>query len=191
MDRVRAHRLHLRLLRELRALQRPDGGFPTSEDGAVGGRADRSRGDRAPRRAVRARGSPRRQRADGGFAELDGRVERPDDSGAGRARARRRRRARRALAYAIERRGLPLPNAADPERRVGWGWTADARSLVGADVARPARRQRADAGRSAHACGGGRTARASASATTAAGTSATRRSTTSTSAGTRRRPRSR
>ena len=38
--------------------------------------------------------------------------------------------ARRALAYAIARRGLPLPNAADPERRTAWGWTGDARSLV-------------------------------------------------------------
>ncbi len=38
--------------------------------------------------------------------------------------------ARRALAYAIAHRGLPLPNAADPEKRTAWGWTSDARSLT-------------------------------------------------------------
>jgi hypothetical protein len=40
------------------------------------------------------------------------------------------RAARRALASAVRERGLPLPNAPDPNRRTAWGWTSDARSLT-------------------------------------------------------------
>ena len=129
MDRVRAHPLHLRLLRVLRALQRPDGGFPVSEEG-------RSEVEPTAVAAIALRDEPARtwlaarQRADGGFAELDGRVDGPTTGALVALALDDDRRARRALRYAIERRGLPLPNAADPERRVGWGWTADARSLT-------------------------------------------------------------
>ena len=84
----------------------------------------------ALRDATRPRtGSSARQRPDGGFAELDGRVAGPTTSALA-ALALDAPRARRALAHAIAGRGLPLPNADDPERRVAWGWTSDTRSLT-------------------------------------------------------------
>jgi hypothetical protein len=71
-----------------------------------------------------------RQRADGGFDEGDGRSTGPASAALAALALDDTEGARRALAFAIEHRGLPLPNAVDPERRVAWGWTPDARSLV-------------------------------------------------------------
>ena len=78
----------------------------------------------------RAPGWPRGSRPDGGFEEKDGRHDGPTSSALGALALADRRDARRALAYAISHRGLPLPNAPDPERRTAWGWTVDARSLT-------------------------------------------------------------
>jgi hypothetical protein len=71
-----------------------------------------------------------RQREDGGFGERDGRSDCPTTAALAALVLEDRGRARSALRFAIERRGLPLPNARDPERRAAWGWTSDARSLV-------------------------------------------------------------
>ena len=71
-----------------------------------------------------------RQRPDGGYEELEGRRDGPTTAALVALALHDPAAARRALAYAIARRGLPLPNAADPERREAWGWTGDARSLV-------------------------------------------------------------
>ena len=126
--RVRPDRLHAFLLAELDGLRGADGGFPVSVAGAseveptvVAGLALRD--PRASRWLVA------RQRPDGGFAELDGRVAGPTTSALA-ALALDAPRARRALAHAIAGRGLPLPNADDPKRRVAWGWTSDTRSLT-------------------------------------------------------------
>ncbi len=110
----------------LRALQRSDGGFATTEAGepevepaaiaALGLRDDASRAWLV-----------RRQRPDGGFRAPSGRTESTD--GALAALALGGAAARRSLRYAVARRGLPLPGAADQTRR-GWGWTAEARSFV-------------------------------------------------------------
>jgi hypothetical protein len=70
------------------------------------------------------------QRVDGGFDEPDGRPGGPSSAALAALVLDDSQQARRALAFAIERRGLPLPNAPDPERRMGWGWTDNARSLV-------------------------------------------------------------
>lgn len=128
MTRVRPDRLHAFLLRELDALRGTDGGFPVARAGAseveptvVGALAL----DDESARAWLAE----RQRRDGGFTELDGRVTGPT-TGALAALVLDARRGRRALAHAIRERGLPLPNADDPKRRVGWGWTSDTRSLT-------------------------------------------------------------
>ena len=72
----------------------------------------------------------RRLRADGGFDEKDGRPDGPTSSALAALALADRRAARRALGYAIAHRGLPLPNARDPEKREAWGWTDDARSLT-------------------------------------------------------------
>jgi hypothetical protein len=126
---VNAHRLHTHLARTLVALRRPDGGFPTSLEGqseveptAV---ASLALSDRAARRWLAGR-----QRADGGFAEPDGRADGPTSGALAALALGERDRARGALAHAIGLRGLPQPTEPDPEQRRGWGWTADARSLV-------------------------------------------------------------
>lgn len=109
-------------------MRRPDGGFPTS----VGGPSEIEPTTVA---AMALRDGRARewlassQRADGGFDEPGGRPGGPS-SAALAALALDPQQAKRALAFAIERRGLPLPNARDPELRMGWGWTDDARSLV-------------------------------------------------------------
>ncbi len=120
--------VHADLLRGLRLLRRPDGGFPTSQGGlseveptAVAALALRD--DPNARAWLEAR-----QDADGGFHDSDGRAEGPT-SAALAALALDGEAARRALAFAVSRRGLPPPEAADQTRR-GWGWTAEARSFV-------------------------------------------------------------
>ena len=72
----------------------------------------------------------KRQRRDGGYEELEGRRDGPTTAALVALALEDPAAARRSLAYAIARRGLPLPNAVDPERRTAWGWTGDARSLV-------------------------------------------------------------
>ena len=128
MEHVRPDRLHAFLLDELDSQRSADGGFPLSVDGAseveptvVAALALR---DARARRWLVGR-----QRPDGGFAELDGRVAGPTTSALA-ALALDAPRARRALAHAIRARGLPLPNAEDPNRHVAWGWTSDTRSLT-------------------------------------------------------------
>jgi uncharacterized protein (DUF362 family) len=126
---VSSDRLHQVLLRELSGLRRPDGGFPISVDGSS--EVEPTVVSALALRDSRARGwLETRQRSDGGFDELDGRVCGPTSAALAALALTSRKRAKRALAFAIERRGLPLPNASDPERRVGWGWTGDARSLT-------------------------------------------------------------
>jgi hypothetical protein len=71
-----------------------------------------------------------RQRRDGGYEELEGRLDGPTTAALAALALADAAAARRALAYAIAGRGLPLPDAADPERRTAWGWTRDARSLT-------------------------------------------------------------
>ena len=128
MERVRPDRLHAFLLAELNGLRGADGGFPVSVAGAseveptvvaaLALRDQRARNWLVPR-----------QRPDGGFGELDGRVAGPTTSALA-ALVLDGGRARRALAHAIAGRGLPLPNTDHPERRVAWGWTSDTRSLT-------------------------------------------------------------
>ena len=121
-------RLHLTLARMLAGAANPDGGFPVA-------RAGQSEVEPttiaalALRDASARRWLGQRQRADGGYDELDGRPDGPTTAALA-ALALPPAAARRALAYAVAHRGLPLPNAADPERRTAWGWTNDARSLV-------------------------------------------------------------
>ena len=62
--------------------------------------------------------------------EKDGRVNGPTTAALAALALVARSAARRSLAFAIRHRGLPLPNATDPDRRYGWGWTTDTRSLV-------------------------------------------------------------
>lgn len=121
--------LHAVLAPALTSLRRPDGGLPVSVDGpseveptAI---AALALGDAGARTWLATR-----QRRDGGFDELDRRRDGPTTAALAALVLDDRASARRALAYAIARRGLPLPNAPDPERRTAWGWTADARSLV-------------------------------------------------------------
>ncbi len=120
--------LHSRLVDELEALRQPDGGLPTSIGGpseveptAVAALVMRLRAQEWLRR---------RQRPDGGFGERNGRSDGPTTAALAALVLQDRGRARSALRFAVERRGLPLPNAKDPERREAWGWTSDARSLV-------------------------------------------------------------
>ncbi|MCZ7587259.1 MAG: hypothetical protein M5U27_00025 [Gaiella sp.] len=124
-----AQLLHRRLVAELQALRQADGGLPASAGGpseveptAVAALVLRSPG---PEEWLRVR-----QRPDGGFGERDGRPDSPTVAALAALVLSHPNRARSALRYAIERRGLPLPNAKDPDRRVAWGWTDDARSLV-------------------------------------------------------------
>ena len=122
-------RLHAALDRELRAVQRADGGFATSADGdseveptAVAALALRDGRTRAWLDA--------RQGHDGGFRELDGRVCGPATVALAALAADGPGSRRRAIGFAIAHRGLPPPDAPDPERRSGWGWTTDVRSTV-------------------------------------------------------------
>ena len=111
--------LHADLLAELRALRRPDGGFPTRPGGGselepttIAGLA--LGGDSGATAWLR-----QRQRPDGGFDEPDGRADGPT-SAALAALVLEGAAARRALDFAVAHRALPLPDARDPERR-GWG----------------------------------------------------------------------
>ena len=128
MERVRPDRLHAFLLAELDGLRGADGGFPVSVAGAseVEPTVVAALALRDPR--ARA-GSPRGSVPTAASASSTG-----GSPGRRPARSRRlpstRARARRALAHAIAGRGLPLPNADDPKRRVAWGWTSDTRSLT-------------------------------------------------------------
>ncbi len=124
-----APRLHAALGRTLATLRRPDGGLPVSVDGAS--EVEPTAVAALALNDARARAwLAGRLRADGGFDERDGRHDGPTSSALGALTLDDRRAARRALAYAIAHRGLPLPNAADPEKRTAWGWTSDARSLT-------------------------------------------------------------
>ena len=71
-----------------------------------------------------------RQRPDGGYDEHDGHRDGPTSSALAALVLDNPAAAHRALAFAIAHRGLPLPNAPDPDRRTAWGWTDDARSLT-------------------------------------------------------------
>ena len=124
-----APRLHAALVRTLTSLRRPDGGLPVS----VAGESEvepttllaLARDDRRARRWLAAR-----QRPDGGYDERDGHRDGPTSSALAALVLDDPAAARRALAFAIAHRGLPLPNALDPDRRTAWGWTDDARSLT-------------------------------------------------------------
>ena len=124
-----APRLHASLVRTLTSLRRPDGGLPVS----VAGESEvepttllaLARDDRRARRWLAAR-----QRPDGGYDERDGHRDGPTSSALAALVLDDPAAARRALAFAIAHRGLPLPNAPDPDRRTAWGWTDDARSLT-------------------------------------------------------------
>ena len=126
---VTAPRLHAALVRTLTRLRLPDGGLPVSLGGASEveptALAALALNDAAARAWL-----AKRQRSDGGYEELDRRRDGPTTAALVALVLHDPAAARRALAYAIARRGLPLPNAADPERRDAWGWTGDARSLV-------------------------------------------------------------
>ena len=126
---VDAERLHARLAGALRAHRLADGGFPVSADGvseveptAVAALARRDDGARAWLAG--------RQRPDGGFDEPDGRADGPTSPALAALALAQRDAAARALSYAIAHRGEQPPGSPDPERRVGWGWTDDARSTV-------------------------------------------------------------
>ena len=120
--------LHRTLVGTLRRARRHDGGFPTALPGAseVEPTVVAALALRDP--AARA-WLARRQEASGAIDEDDGRVNGPTTAALA-SLALGRPAARRSLDYAIAGRGLPLPNAKDPDRRAGWGWTTDTRSLV-------------------------------------------------------------
>jgi hypothetical protein len=126
---VSAPDLHTALASSLTSLRRPDGGLPVSLEGASEveptALAALALDDDGARTWL-----AHRQRPDGGYAELDARGDGPTTAALVALALDDPAAARRSLAYAIARRGLPLPNAADPERRTAWGWTSDARSLV-------------------------------------------------------------
>jgi hypothetical protein len=122
-------RLHAALVRALERLRAADGGVRI----CVGGPSEvepttmaaLALNDGAARSWL-----ARRQRRDGGFEERDGRDDGPTSSALAALALDDPGSARRALAFAIARRGLPLPNARHPDERTAWGWTDDARSLV-------------------------------------------------------------
>jgi hypothetical protein len=125
---VRAE-LHLRLIDELRARRRPDGGFSVGPRGpseveptAVAALALSDDGARAWLRA--------RQRRDGGFVERDGRSDGPTTAALTALALARSSEASRALRYSVAHRSLQPPGPPDTEQRRGWGWTTDARSTV-------------------------------------------------------------
>ena len=126
---MKAGSLHAQLVERLRRLRRPDGGYPTSPGGV-------SEAEPTVVASLALSDATSRQwladhlRPDGGIELADGRVEGPTSSALAALVLSNRDSARRALTHAISRRGLPPPDAADPDRRVAWGWTADARSLV-------------------------------------------------------------
>ena len=126
---VSAPDLHMVLAEALTSLRQPDGGLPVSVEGASEveptALAALALDDSGARRWLAMR-----QRRDGGFHELEGRPDGPTTAALVALALDDAVAARRSLAYAIARRGLPLPNAADPQRRTAWGWTGDARSLV-------------------------------------------------------------
>jgi Prenyltransferase and squalene oxidase repeat len=126
---VRAERLHFRLIDELRARRRPDGGFSVAPGGAseveptaVAVLALRDEPARAWLRA--------RQRADGGFVERDQRSDGPTTAALAALALAPGPRASRALRFAVRHRSLQPPGSTDQEQRKGWGWTTDARSTV-------------------------------------------------------------
>lgn len=126
---MNATSLHAELVEQLGRLRRPDGGFPTSP-----GEESEVEASVVASLALSDTGGQRwledHLRGDGAVVLADGRVEGPTSSALAAIALSNRRAAKRALAYAISRRGLPPPDAADPKRRLGWGWTPDARSLV-------------------------------------------------------------
>ena len=121
--------LDIRLASGLRRLRRPDGGFPPSA-GAPSVLEPRAVASLALDVAVARRWLAGRLRNDGALFELDGRAAGPATGAlVALALARNAGRASRALAYAVSGRGLPPPDVPQ-DRRAGWGWTRDARSLV-------------------------------------------------------------
>jgi hypothetical protein len=122
-------RLHRTLVGTLRRARRLDGGFSTAMPGAseVEPTAVAALALRDP--AAQA-WLARRQAQSGAIDEDDGRVNGPTTAALASLALGERSAARRSLDYAIAGRGLPLPNAKDPDRRTGWGWTTDTRSLV-------------------------------------------------------------
>ena len=126
---VDAERLHVRLVDALRSHRLADGGFPVSVDG--GSEVEPTTVVALALRDEVARAwLAGRQRPDGGFDETDGRAEGPTSAALAALALARPDAASRALAYAIARRGVQPPGSPDPERRVAWGWTDDARSTV-------------------------------------------------------------
>ena len=121
--------LHAALLRSLAGLLRRDGGLPTSVGGASEIEPTAIAALALDSPAARA-WLATRVRPDGGYDEADGRPDGPTTSALAALALADPGDARRALAYAIAGRGLPLPNAPDPNERTAWGWTGDARSLV-------------------------------------------------------------
>ena len=121
--------LHVELRRALESLRRPDGGFATTAGGSseveptVMAALALGSDDRRARVWLE-----RHQRADGAFLQADRRPVGPTGSALA-ALVLGGERARRAIDYAVSRRGLPPPEAADQSRR-GWGWTSEARSFV-------------------------------------------------------------
>ena len=143
---VSAPDLHAALARALTSLRRPDGGLPMSVEGASEveptALAALALDDAGARRWLATR-----QRPDGGFEELQGRSDGPTTAALVALALDDRVAARRSLAYALAQRGLPLPDAADPDRRTAVG--LDGRRPVArrADRTRPYCRQRTDAER--------------------------------------------
>jgi hypothetical protein len=124
-----AARLHAALVRALAPLRRPDGGLPISV-GGVSEVEPTTLAALALNDADARAWLAHHQRPDGGYAERDGRHDGPTTSALAALALDDPRAARQALAFAIAHRGLPLPNAPDPNERTAWGWTDDARSLV-------------------------------------------------------------
>lgn len=126
---VDARELHQAFAASLRGRRSPDGGFapgpagtPEIEPTVL---ATLALDDGEGRSWLAARQQP-----DGGFDDPTGRPESPSTAALAALVLDDLPAARRALAHAVSRRSLPLPNAPDPSERSGWGWTEDARSLV-------------------------------------------------------------
>jgi len=129
MSRVIRSGLHRALVDVLRRTRRPDDGFPTALDG-------RSEVEPTVVAALALQDDralawlEKRQATSGALDEKDGRVNGPTTAALAALALVAPSAAQRSLAFAIRHRGLPLPNAPDPDRRYGWGWTTDTRSLV-------------------------------------------------------------
>jgi hypothetical protein len=129
MVNVQPATLHARLVALLRAYRSADGGFPVSPRGVS--EVEPTAVAALALRDGRARDwLGGRQRADGGFSELDGRPSGPAVAALAAVALAQEPAGRKALAFAIERPGLEPPGSSAPGTRAGWGWTIDARSTV-------------------------------------------------------------